>query len=64
MVEKGGVTIDVHLSGQRVGVDMDEAATVFRGLPGHVALTRAGAGCISVTVSLTRIPPACRIDER
>ncbi|WP_133205416.1 MULTISPECIES: hypothetical protein [Arthrobacter] len=36
---KGGVTIDVHLSGQRVGVDRVEVAAVVRRLPGHVALT-------------------------
>ncbi|MBT8162606.1 hypothetical protein KKI43_19425 [Arthrobacter sp. GN70] len=33
------MTIDVHLSGQRVGVDRVEVAAVVRRLPGHVALT-------------------------
>ncbi|MBT8159624.1 MULTISPECIES: putative quinol monooxygenase [Arthrobacter] len=55
---------EVHLSGQLLCVDMDEVAAVVRHLPGHVALTRAEAGCISFNVSRTGNPLVWQVDER
>ncbi|WP_423181224.1 putative quinol monooxygenase [Arthrobacter sp. NyZ413] len=58
------MTIEVHLSGQLVCVDMDEVVSFVRHLPIHIALTRAEAGCIFFNVTRTGYPLLWQVDER
>lgn len=53
----------VHLSGQLVCRDGDEAAVVARHLARHMELTRVEAGCISFSVAPTADPLVWQVDE-
>ncbi|UFU06769.1 putative quinol monooxygenase [Ruania halotolerans] len=53
----------VRLNGQLVCTDADQAATVLRYLPEHVALTRAEAGCLSFEVHRSDDPHVWHVDE-
>ena len=53
----------VHLSGQLVCRDRDQAAVVAEHLSDHVARTRAEPGCISFSVASTVDPMVWQVDE-
>ena len=53
----------VHLSGQLVCRDQDQAAVVAEHLSDHVARTRAEPGCISFRVAPTVDPMVWQVDE-
>jgi quinol monooxygenase YgiN len=54
----------VHLSGQLVCRDQDQAAVVAEHLSDHVARTRAEPGCISFSVASTDDPMVWQVNER
>ena len=54
----------VHLSGQLLCRDQDQAAVVAEHLSDHVARTRAETGCISFSVMSTDDPLLWQVDER
>lgn len=53
----------VHLSGQLLCRDQDQAAVVAAHLPEHVARTRAERGCLSFSVTSTDDPMVWQVDE-
>ena len=53
----------VHLSGQLVCRDQDQAAVVTEHLSDHVARTRAEHGCLSFSVMSTDDPMVWQVDE-
>ncbi|HLS15924.1 MAG TPA: antibiotic biosynthesis monooxygenase [Beutenbergiaceae bacterium] len=53
----------VHLDGELVCRDPQEAAVVARHLPRHTDLTRAEAGCVSFEVTATDDPLVWRVQE-
>ncbi|ASN51688.1 antibiotic biosynthesis monooxygenase [Sinomonas sp. R1AF57] len=53
----------VHLRGQLICRDSNEAALVVRHLPRHVALTRAEAGCVSFRVEPSADPLVWEVEE-
>lgn len=54
----------VRLSGRLICATADEAATVRRCLPAHLALTRAEPGCMAFSVTETDDPMVWRVEER
>jgi quinol monooxygenase YgiN len=54
----------VHLSGQLVCGNRDQAALVIKHLPLHLELTRAEDGCVSFEVSPTHEPFVWQVDEQ
>lgn len=53
----------VHLSGHLVCRDNEDRAVVVQHLAGHVALTRAEAGCVSFSVVPIEDPLVWQVDE-
>jgi len=53
----------VRLSGRLICRNPDEAATVARLLPAHIALTRAEPGCISFAVERSDDPLIWNVEE-
>lgn len=53
----------IRLRGQLICMTEDEAATVRRHLPEHIALTRAEPGCLTFDVSATDDPMVWEVME-
>ena len=53
----------IHLSGQLICTDDQQAATVRDHLPDHIRLTLAEPGCLTFTVTQTADPLIWQVDE-
>ena len=53
----------IRLTGQLVCTSAEQAATVARHLPHHIALSRAEPGCLSFEVQPTADPMIWQVDE-
>ena len=54
----------IHLSGRLICASHAQARAVMMGLPEHIRLTRAEAGCVSFDVTPTDDPLIWQVEER
>jgi quinol monooxygenase YgiN len=64
LIREDGSVTTVRLTGRLICATDDEAATVARHLPTHIALTRAEPGCESFEVSRSDEPRVWLVSER
>ena len=54
----------IHLTGRLICASHAQARAVMMGLPEHIRLTRAEAGCLSFDVTPTDDPLVWQVEER